>query len=370
MRIKSYFAGSVEDAIDLARAELGPEAMIVNTGAAPQEARHLGRYEVVCALESSGEPAAPVEEQHRIPPEADVTPRLSAELAEMRRQLEGMRLTISRSTMAAARFPASAELAQAFSWLTEAGVDGELADDIVQSIRRPALDSGPVDSLLAREMENRFEVDARLGRGGDGPRAVAVAGPPGSGKTTSLVKLAVSEGLTARRPVQLISMDTCRVAAAEQLRSYAAILGVGFQVLETVGALAQALEEHSRKDLILIDTPGLGFADMDMAFELAGFLAGHPQIDTHLVLTASMKSADLMRVVDAFEVFRPSKLLFTRLDETSSFGPLFSEAVRTGKALSFFGTGQRIPEDFAAAAKGRLIELILRPRAERELSAA
>ena len=81
-------------------------------------------------------------------------------------------------------------------------------------------------------------------------------GPPGAGKTTTLVKLAVHYGLTSRRPVALLSTDTYRVAAAEQLRSYAAILGVAFQVVETVGALAQSLEEHRAKDLILIDTPG------------------------------------------------------------------------------------------------------------------
>jgi flagellar biosynthesis protein FlhF len=165
-------------------------------------------------------------------------------------------------------------------------------------------------------------------------------------------------------------MDTYRVAAAGQLRSYAAILGVGFQVLEAVAALAQEIEEHRGKDLILIDTPGFGFGDMDHAGAPACFLAGRSDVDAQLVLPSSMKSADLIRVVDSFEVFRPQRLLFTGLDETGSFGPILNEAARTGKPLSFFGTGQRIPEDLETACRSRISGLVLTGHRSRALSAA
>jgi flagellar biosynthesis protein FlhF len=92
---------------------------------------------------------------------------------------------------------------------------------------------------------------------------------------------------------------------------------------------------------------------------LAHFLTTRPGVDTQLVLSASMKSADLSRVVESFEIFRPNRLLFTRLDETATFGSIFNEAARTGKPLSFFSNGQRIPEDLEAATRGRLSELIL-----------
>jgi flagellar biosynthesis protein FlhF len=220
------------------------------------------------------------------------------------------------------------------------------------------------------ELESRFKVQAVLGRGEARPRIVALVGPPGCGKTTTLVKLAVNYGLVARRPILLLSIDTYRVAAAEQLRAYAAILGVNFQLVETETALAQAIEENRGKELILIDTPGLAMSETADYSRLAQFLSTRPDIDTHMVVSSSMKSADLSRVVDSYEGFRPQRLIFTKLDETSSFGPILNEAVRSGKPLSFFTTGQRIPEDLEAATKTRLTELILGGASSLAVSAA
>lgn len=108
---------------------------------------------------------------------------------------------------------------------------------------------------------------------------------------------------------------------------------------------------------------------MDSAWDLARFLGTHPLIDTHLTLTPSMKSADLTRVVDRFEIFRPRKLLFTRLDETESFGAILNEAARTQKPVSFLTFGQRIPEDLEAATKSRIVELLLTGRTARAAAA-
>jgi flagellar biosynthesis protein FlhF len=267
--------------------------------------------------------------------------------------------------------------------LTANEVAPELAREIVQSAAARAAgprrlvsgapsgqDGDGFPRALAEELESRVAVEPLLGRGEARPRIVAFVGPPGCGKTTTLVKLAVNYGLAARRPVLLLSMDTYRVAAAEQLRSYAAILGVGFHVLETVGALAQSIEEHRGKDLIFIDTPGFGFGDMDHAAPLARFLAARGDIDTQLVLSSSTKSADLTRMVDSFQCFQPRRLLFAKLDETGSFGPILNEAARTGKPLSFFGVGQRIPEDLETASRSRVSELALAGHSTRALSAA
>ncbi len=367
MRVKSYFASAVEDAMAQARQELGEEAMLVKTRRAPAEARHLGEYEVIFASDlETGEPAAPTP-----PPTGGAPDRLSGEIADLKRELEGMRRTLARSVFAPAqRLGASVDAAGAYTALVGADVHPELARELVeaseQRLSRRGMPGQPAarepagfGEALAAEISARVATVPELGCQGATPRIVALVGPPGAGKTTTLVKLAVSYGLACRRPALLLSMDTYRIAAADQLRSYALILGLGCQVLETAGALAQAIEENRSKDLILIDTPGLGRPEMDAAAGLARMLSTRSDVDTHLVLPASMKPADLTRAVNAYEMFGARKLLFTKLDETGSYGPILNEAARTGKALSFFTAGQRVPEDLEAATRRKLLELVL-----------
>ena len=373
MRIKSYYAQAVEDAMAMARQELGPDAMLVNTRKAPLEARHLGDYEVVFATDL---PPGPEEETGSADAAASVSAaslhgdRFAHELADLKRELEGMRRTLQHTALAPAQLACDPPgYADAYSMLIANDLDPELARGILDAARsresaagsrRPSHgDLWSFRKALGEELASRISVQPLLGRGEAPPRIVALVGPPGSGKTTTLVKLAVNFGLACRKPVVLLSMDNYRIAAAEQLRSYAAILGVGVHILETVTALAQTIEENRSKDLILIDTPGFGFSDLDISAGLAGFLATRDDVDTHLALPASMKSADMARVANRYEIFRPDRLLFTKLDETGSFGGIFQEAARSAKPLSFFAAGQRIPEDLETASADRLVEAML-----------
>ena len=387
MRIKSYFARTVEDAMAMAAQELGPEAMLVNSRKALPEARQRGEYEVVFAtdLPVEGGVAMPAPEfpgpAASVPVVPGISDRLSREVAELKKELEGMRRALTRSVIAPARLAGAPEdLSDAYAVLTAGDVPPEMAREIVERAetrhaaprgRTPQRrDPAAFQRALAEELESRFTVQPVLGRSEVRPSIVALVGPPGAGKTTTLVKLAVNYGLASRRPMVLLSMDNYRIAAPEQLRSLAAILGVGFQLAESPAAVAQAIEENRTKDLILIDTPGFGFLDTDSLESMAQFFATRNDIDTHLVLPSSMKAGDLARVVESFAAFRPSHLLFTRLDETASYGPIFAEAARTGKPLSFFGTGQRIPEDLETASRSRLVELMLRGPSDRARSAA
>jgi flagellar biosynthesis protein FlhF len=371
MKLKSYFTNTVEDAMAMARQELGADAMLVNSRKSSPDARHLGVYEVVFVTDAPGvESEEPPMATSMRRPTSD---RLTQQMTEFKKELEGMRRTITHSALAqAVGQDVSQDGSDAYQALTASEVSPELAREIIhaaearsdnslspklRALKRP--EGGAFRRALAEELESRFTVQATLGRGEARPRIVALVGPPGCGKTTTLVKLAVNYGMAARRPVLLLSIDTYRVAAAEQLRSYAAILGVGFQLVETVAALAQAIEENRGKELIFIDTPGVSMSEAAEYSPLAQFLSTRDDIDTQMVVSSSMKSADLSRVVDSFETFRPQRLIFTRLDETGSFGPILNEAARTGKPLSFFTTGQRIPEDLEAATKNRLADLIL-----------
>jgi flagellar biosynthesis protein FlhF len=358
MKLKSYYSPTVEDAIALARQELGPDAMLVNSRRSLPDARHLGEYEVVFVTD------APGQEMEAPATAADpASDRISADVSDLKRELEAMRRALTHSAYAPRQSrEGSPDIYNAYAALTASDVNPELARAVVDMAEvRAGSDRGAAgfERALTAELESRIVTEPALGRGEARPHIVALVGPPGAGKTTTLVKLAVNYGLAGRRPALLLSMDTYRVAAAEQLRSYAAILGLAFQVLETVGSLAQAIEENHGKELIFIDTPGFGFMDLSGANSLAHFLSTRQDIDTQLVLPSSMKAADLTRVVDSFKTFSPRRLLFTKIDETGSFGPILNESVRTETPVSFLATGQRIPEDLETASAGRLAELIL-----------
>jgi flagellar biosynthesis protein FlhF len=365
-----------------ARREMGPDAMLVNSRKAPPEVRHLGEYEVVFGV--VGAAGGPSEASLKLPGEpgesfpvapAPLGDRLSMEVADLKKELEVMRRAITRTAYSPSQWiGVSPDISDAFAALTAAEVSAELAREIVQSAgdslngRVAQRADGPVfQRALRQEISNRFTADATLGRGPPQPRIVAMVGPPGSGKTPH----GQSAVNTVWPPAGLsCCSDTYRVAAADQLRSYAAILGVGFQLLETVSSLAQTIEENRGKELIFIDTPGLAYGDLADSESLAHFLATRGDIDTHLVLPASMKAADLSRIVDAFEILRPQHLLFTKLDETGTYGPIFGEAARSGKPLSFFTAGQRIPEDLEAASSERVLDLVLHGFGGRARSAA
>ncbi len=355
MRIKSFYASSVEGAVAMGRREMGPEAMLVESRRAPLESRHLGEYEAVCALVPEADAAQPQPSPASGPYDA----RLASEMAEMRRQLDLMGKTITRSAWSGSGRPSTNP--QASEWharLMASDMEGELVHEILDAAeRRASVESNGLEDAVLTELGRRVLVDGSV-PSPSGPRVVALVGPPGAGKTTMIAKLAVTCGLTLKRSLALVSMDDFRVSGAEQLRTYATILGVAFQALDSVGALAQALDEYQGKRLILVDTPGYGAREMDRAADLARFLGTRKDIATHLTLTAFMKSADLTHVAERYEIFHPSSLLFTRLDETAYFGTAFSLSVRQAKPISFLGTGQEIPDDVAPATKERILSLL------------
>lgn len=372
MRMKSYFVASVEAAVEQARQELGPDALLVNTRKAPPEARHLGEYEVVFAVlpQSAGEAVA-AEARPSEPGDP-----VMCELTRLRRQVEEMGSALNGLHAHASSWAVAPEYAEIFSRLLEQDFAMDIAKKIVKGAQarlesdpatwskpRPVFDAESIETAVRMELEAHFEADASLEAIEQAPRVLALVGPPGSGKTSTLVKLAVRYGVAARRPVHLISADTQRVAGAEQLRTYAAIISAGFDVAETTRGIEQIIDANRNKGLILVDTQGYAANEMDGAAELAGYLSRRRNIEVQLVASASMRAADLSRVVDRFAVFSPVKLIFTHLDETGSYGAVMSESVRTAKPLSFLTAGQQIPDDLEPATATRLINRVLaRPR--------
>jgi flagellar biosynthesis protein FlhF len=397
MRLKSYFAGTVESAICLARQEMGEEAMLVSSRKTLPEAKHLGVYEVVFAASHDAklEAAAParaarVEEPLAPPlsipgPGAPLPQNLVNEMVEVRRQLARLSTLVSRSAVRnglRASTVSNPTLDELDQLLAANEVDGDLACSILRALEAlgPTASPGDLRQAFRKDILGRFTVAAELSPWScetatavgvsAARRMVALVGPPGAGKTTMLAKLAVRFGISARRSTHIISYDGHRIATSEQLRSYAAILGVSFEAIDSVGALAQSLKESSRKDLILVDTPGYSGKDFDLSWELMRFLSTYPHVDVHLVLSCGAKSSDISRMVDRYSVFGPAKLLFTRLDETESYGVILNESSRTGLPISFLGAGPHVPDDFEPATEDRIADLLLEGRESHAVATA
>lgn len=324
--------------MELAHKELGEDALLVNARPSTLETRGLGAYEVVFGVPPKVEAAVSETSINNAPARSIANETLAQDVAELKREIERMAQSLRGGQMAPRQIMASqgsSENSALYNRLIENELDASLAQQVA----------------AGKPLEDLFEVDPTPGRHGATRGVVALVGPPGVGKTTTLAKLAARFGLTSRKPAYILSADVYRIAAAEQLRSLSAILGIGFDIVETPVALAQALEEHRGKDWVFIDTPGLAAGEMEDGADLARLIASHPEIDTHLVLSASMKPADLSRVIDRYEIFQPKKLLFTRLDETDRYGVLINEAARRSLPISFLATGQQIPDDLEPASK-------------------
>jgi flagellar biosynthesis protein FlhF len=401
MRTRSYFAESVQDAIERARTELGPEAMLIQSRKTDPEFQHLGAYEVVFGTANHSETRANMLSKGvNTPAAAPIPDMLVRGIADLRRELETVRRSVSRQRLHAHSAGANriSEFEDMHIQLLGAEFSEDIAQELVQALEariqnRPGrhhlsfdhaelpqsatrprrrrkreveekistlapLVTGVPDALrtaLFEELEHRIQVAPGLGNSQTERRLAMFVGPPGSGKTTNLVKLALTYGLAARTPCQILSTDTLRLGGSEQLAAYAGIIGAGFQALHTIAALEQALEECRTKKLVLIDTPGYALGNIDEAAELALFVSRNPDIDVHLVVPATLRSSALSRIVERFAILRPSRILFTHLDDVASPGVLLDHTLRVGLPVSYLSHGQQVPEDIEEASYTRLI---------------
>jgi len=394
MRIKSYFAKSVDLAMAQAREELGPEAMLLNTRKAPPDQIEGGGYEVIFGVagESPAVPsivaplaAAPVTAAAKRV-ENSAPEHFTAELGRLHDQIDEIRNLIVRSSRAQLTVGRTVpELADVYAHMMAADVEPALAKDIVDRLEASMAtdaffaaagpggantanrwksmrsDAGRLEAFVRAELENRVGLAPRLGAADDqnGP-VVLLVGPRGAGKTTTVAKLAVaSVQSSSSRPVRLLSLDMSRATAHLQLQSLAAAYLMAFQEVPAAYLLPGLIAEARQKETIFVDTPGYTGADTNAADAAAAALAECPGLDVHLVVPGYMKARDLRLCIEKYSRFRPTKLLVTKMDETHSFGSIFSEAARAGLKISFIGYGPGIPQDIRAVCSEDLLSMAL-----------
>lgn len=419
MELKTYRAKSLQDALRLVRRELGPNAAVLHTREVRAGWLKLSREIEVTASTSVHVPSrmplrgasehaptlfdelvvpeperrdywqgspdggidddCPIDARIGQPPIApahehdyrakfrqDMNANLRGELDDLRSMVE--ELCRQHRTSGGRELPES--LFHLFTDLLDADVSEELARELVDRVRAGCgahdLDD-PVllKARIARMIEDEINIAGPIQIAPGKCRVVALVGPTGVGKTTTIAKLAANFRLRHKHRVGLITVDTYRIAAVEQLRTYADIIDLPMEIVATPKEMRSAVERLAGLDLVLLDTAGRSPRDEVKIQELKSMLEEAEPHEVHLVLSAVLGASGMIQTAERFHQVGVTSLTLTKLDETTGLGNLLPLLRSSKLPLSYVTNGQNVPDDIQAAEKRRLARLVLGMEGER-----
>ncbi len=394
MEIKTYRAKTMRDALELVRRELGPSAAVLHTrelNSGPLSRLVFGRqYEVaasaavhvpsrlpeavrgsqVATIGAGDDPARAIRVAE-VPPahmEADYRSRYRDDFRQqVAGQLDELHAMVEKLCQRAASAPAHdlpEALFDVFTDMIEAEIDEAIVRQWLDRIRadanpRELADAPLVKTRVAELLEDEIKVAGPIIVDADRCRVVALVGPTGVGKTTTIAKLAANYRLREKRRVGLITVDTYRVAAVEQLRTYADIIDLPMEVVATPREMREAVARMSHLDLLLMDTAGRSPRDEVKIQELKSMLAEAEPDDVHLVLSSTAGAKSLIATAERFADVGATALLLTKLDEASSVGHLISLVRACRLPISYLTDGQNVPDDIQVAQCRQLANMLL-----------
>lgn len=343
-----FTAASMPEALLLVKKAFGPDAVILGARTLDQSGLRglVGRKRVEIT-------AGP-------PPLASPAPRLRVGTGRGAPTPEDRPGTARRANRPSTAPPASHALPDAvqqhFLRLVQNDVGHELAEQLV---REAAASGGRIEDVLRRFIADMVPVSGGITLTPGRVRRVALVGPTGAGKTTTIAKLAAHFRLRERRRVAILTLDTRRLAAVEQLRRYADLIRVPISAADSADAARAACAQAGAADLLLIDTPGIGARDGETLNALQAMLSDLEIDETHLVMPASMTAAAQERTAALLQPLGVTQLVLTRLDDAVGFGVVLDVVKRLRWRLSYVSNGQSVPGDLIQACSRRMAELIL-----------
>lgn len=238
-----------------------------------------------------------------------------------------------------------------YNTMLENEVNEKYANQIIDEIEKSNKPNMPFDYALSniyQKMILKFGKPEGVTPAAQGPKMIFFIGPTGVGKTTTIAKIASRFCVDGGKKVALLTADTYRIAAAEQLRTYANILEVPFRIIYSVEEISQAMRDFKDYDYILVDTAGHSHQNTEqkeVMKELIHSVDGIIEKEVFLVLSATTKYRDLLSIADTYSDMTDYKLIFTKLDETTTLGNLLNLKLYTGAPLSYVTCGQNVPDD-------------------------
>lgn len=392
MKIRRFVADSFQEAMNQAKVEMGRDAIILHSRKFKQGgflglfARQV--FEITVAVDEDArttldrpvrelepEPIPAAKKSREVPaeilsmpeeeyyPEQDSSPEENVmdELRSVKEMVEDIKQKVEDGTKQKARSRAGQIL---YKTLISNQVDEKLAVKIVKTVEERMEDERRRDISVAKELGIQVIMDMlkkpkAIEVKGRRARIVALIGPTGVGKTTTIAKLAANFSLLDKKKVGLITLDTYRIAAVEQLKTYAEIIGVPLEVVFNPEDLKAAIKSFAARDIVFIDTAGRSPRNETQMEELSRFLEVSEPDEIILVLSATTRTEELIEAYRKFNVTKIDKIVFTKLDETTSYGQILSTVYKTRSHISYITNGQNVPDDIELPDELLLAKLIL-----------
>lgn len=362
--VRKYQAKTITEALAMVRADLGRDAVILQTRKVNKKVLGVWGREMVEVwasdnpdLESLRRPQPARTTVSVEPPSREQSSRIE-QLENEIQNLKAMIAQLARQGVAVVPSNAPAEPSTPNRWLSllmQAEVEEAIARELLSSVPEETLSEPALQSLIASRLVTAGPITLEDGQ----PKVVMLVGPTGVGKTTTIAKLAAQYALLQRKRVGLITIDTYRIAAVEQLRTYSQIIDVPIRVVYSSTELPAAVREFANMDVVFVDTAGRSQRNTMQIGELKACCERLKECEVHLVLSCTTKTRDLYDVVERFSVLPLHRVIWTKLDESTTFGNMLNVGVKHPLPISYVTTGQRVPEDVEVAEANKLASLVV-----------
>ena len=252
-----------------------------------------------------------------------------------------------------------------YKMLLDNEIEETYANQLVEELDGSVKPDMPIDYLLSvvyQKMVLKFGQTKTIQSAEKGPKLVYFMGPTGVGKTTTIAKIASRLSVVEKKKIVLLTADTYRIAAAEQLRTYANILDVPFRIIYTPQEIRSAIEDYAAYDYIFVDTSGHSQKNTDQRDDTVALLRaadGQAEKEVYLVVSATTKYRDLLNIADTYQKLTDFRLVFTKLDETQCQGNLFNLRLHTDAPMSYVTCGQNVPDDIGEFDAQKTVKLLL-----------
>lgn len=376
MKIKKYEASSIESALYQIRQELGPDAIILHT----QKIKKRGMFglfgknafEVTAALDvnlidtksniaiaSNPAEILPGKTESSISEFEQRFKFLQKQLSDVAQLVSGVKKELISSQVK--------ELPELFiefySRLLINQLEPELAEKILidaykKSVSEKYDNPREIRNNIAASLEEIIKIKGAI-KVGKQRKVIALVGPTGVGKTTTLAKLAAHFTLVEKIKTALITADTYRIAAVDQLKTYSEIIEIPLEVVVTPQECRSALAKHLDKEIILVDTAGRSSSNKSQIDELSATLEAFQPHETHLVLSATTNVMETLKAIEMFGRGYVNRIIFTKLDEALTLGQMINILYTSQIPLSYITNGQNVPNDIAVINTKKLVEMIL-----------